>query len=293
MPLEAEIFESKENHARFNKEGFWGPPQSSIDWCERNYVLSYYIAEWFNTWSNMVLIGLGIWGLLNAWKYKLEWRFILLYLGVASVGVGSTAFHGTLTYIGQQGDETPMMWTIFTYYYCYLCMDPEQEKAIPLRGPILALGFTVFLIIFTVVHYHYAFVVAFQGLFMAVTLVAIRKLYYELQRTSDRHARMIGYCYVPATVLGFFFWNLDNQLCPSLHELPLGLPNPQFHAWWHWLVGFACYFGPLFVSFRRLEVLGRKPKIVWIWGFLPTVKPMDMEDHSVADLKAPQLKKVS
>ena len=27
------------------KDGFWGNITSSIDWCEENYVVSYYIAE--------------------------------------------------------------------------------------------------------------------------------------------------------------------------------------------------------------------------------------------------------
>lgn len=27
-------------------EGYWGPPTSTLDWCEENYVSSYYIAEY-------------------------------------------------------------------------------------------------------------------------------------------------------------------------------------------------------------------------------------------------------
>ena len=30
-----------------------------------------------------------------------------------------------------------------------------------------------------------------------------------------------------------------------------GLPNPQFHAWWHVLVGISSYCGPTFLVFQR------------------------------------------
>lgn len=34
------------------KNGYWGIPTSTIDWCEENYVVSTYIAEAINTTTN-------------------------------------------------------------------------------------------------------------------------------------------------------------------------------------------------------------------------------------------------
>uniref|UniRef100_A0A8B9SU42 Alkaline ceramidase n=1 Tax=Anas platyrhynchos TaxID=8839 RepID=A0A8B9SU42_ANAPL len=28
-----------------DREGYWGPPTSTLEWCEENYAVSYYIAE--------------------------------------------------------------------------------------------------------------------------------------------------------------------------------------------------------------------------------------------------------
>jgi len=28
-----------------DRPGYWGTPTSTLDWCEENYVVSYYIAE--------------------------------------------------------------------------------------------------------------------------------------------------------------------------------------------------------------------------------------------------------
>lgn len=39
--------------------GFWGPVTSSIDWCERNYTVTPYIAEFGNTLTNIGFVVLG------------------------------------------------------------------------------------------------------------------------------------------------------------------------------------------------------------------------------------------
>jgi len=40
------------------KEGFWGNPTSNIDWCEDNYQLSPYVAEFWNALSSFFLCGI-------------------------------------------------------------------------------------------------------------------------------------------------------------------------------------------------------------------------------------------
>lgn len=36
----------------FNDTGYWGKPTATIDWCEKNYEVNYYVAEmckWIKT----------------------------------------------------------------------------------------------------------------------------------------------------------------------------------------------------------------------------------------------------
>ena len=55
--------------------------------------------------------------------------------------------------------------------------------------------------------------------------------------------------------------------------LPGGLHNPQFHAWWHGIMGVHSYLGPTFMVYQRLVYLGRKPRLCYLLGVLPYVVP--------------------
>ncbi|KAF4144984.1 Ceramidase [Phytophthora infestans] len=76
--------------------GYWGPPTSTIDWCELNYEHSFYIAEFWNTISNSLFVLLGLYGLYRSIKMGFEPRFHLQFIGVMVTGFGSAMLHGRL-----------------------------------------------------------------------------------------------------------------------------------------------------------------------------------------------------
>ena len=63
----------------------------------------YYVAELLNTVSSIVMVGIALIGL---WRVRAEgWRFMLGMGGLAVVGLGSAAFHGTLLRVAQAADD--------------------------------------------------------------------------------------------------------------------------------------------------------------------------------------------
>ena len=262
------IFEAPEAYlANNNRPGYWGPPTSTIDWCERNYVVSYYVAEWWNTLSNIGLFVLGLWGIYWGHRQRLESRFTCTFVGVMLVGVGSAAFHGTLTHVGQQGDETPMMIAMACWLHDLFCLSPAFEKSRPAAARAARWGTALFIVAWSIVHWYCQFVLFFQSLFGVMAISGVVMMVKEYRRCKEPGARRLVQLYICTWFVALPVWIIDQQLCTKLYDLPAGLPNPQLHAHWHLLMGVNAYVGPVFVVFQRQAARGLAPRIRYSWGF--------------------------
>jgi hypothetical protein len=88
---------------------------SHLDWCEENYAVTPLIAEFWNTWSGLVLCfpvaPLAAW-LFARTQMRVEPRLYLLWVLMCAAGLGSAYFHATLSLAGQILDEMSVIWLI-------------------------------------------------------------------------------------------------------------------------------------------------------------------------------------
>ncbi|KAG6617347.1 alkaline phytoceramidase [Phytophthora cinnamomi] len=237
--------------------GFWGPPTSTIDWCELNYEHSFYIAEFWNTISNSLFVLLGLYGLCRSIKLGFEPRFHLQFIGVMVTGFGSAMFHGTLQHVYQQCDETPMVWAMLVWIYI-VYNNEIQELPVPHASSLVVALLTTIGVIFTVIHAIYRFTTVFQVFFGILAVFTCARLCMHYAEVKDQRARAVARSYVTSALIGFAFWLMDYHYCHTLRGLPV---NPQGHAWWHIFMGVSSYHGPIFMQYVRMEQLQKKVRI--------------------------------
>lgn len=78
------------------RDGIWGEQTSTLNWCEEDYNITPYCAEFVNTATNLVFMYLGYRGVRNCVTYGHSPVLIVAFIGYIIVGQGSMAFHTTL-----------------------------------------------------------------------------------------------------------------------------------------------------------------------------------------------------
>ncbi|CAG7730103.1 unnamed protein product [Allacma fusca] len=244
-------------------EQFWGPPTSTLDWCEVNYEASPFVAEFWNTISNLGMILPPLFGIYEVLRLGLEKKFVLTHTFLIVVGLGSWAFHMTLLWPMQLADELPMVWgnSILVYQLWEIRKTARRQ-----------INWAVIVVCFTYCFFFTALYLIFKnplihhtmyGLLVIVVLgMDLRLVNYNQCRTCTKLLSVGFFMYT----FGFGLWNIDNQLCPQITELRAQLPRSlrpftQLHAWWHILAGYATYLHILFGIHARGHFFKPKTRI--------------------------------
>mmetsp|Transcript_7147 Transcript_7147/g.19596 ORF Transcript_7147/g.19596 Transcript_7147/m.19596 type:complete len:263 (-) Transcript_7147:53-841(-) len=238
--------------------GIWGPPTSTIDWCEPNYTVTPYVAEFFNSLTSLFIVVAGLLPVCLNWKllHLMEWRFILAFLSVSVVGLGSVAFHGTLQFEHQMLDEVPMLWTVMVILY--ILVEKEKTASFGLQFPVVLTAYACLA----------TYATAFQGgneqwfsfhTFFSLPEISCLLLVARFFRGLDHSDRLRGfmrrgfYCWLAAVIV----WLTDVNLCDQLLMLP-AYGSWNLHAFgWHLLTSYALFNMLTGLWYHRLRyVLG-------------------------------------
>ncbi|OIV96081.1 hypothetical protein TanjilG_27185 [Lupinus angustifolius] len=241
---------------------FWGPVTSSTECCEKNYANSSYIAEFYNTISNIPTIILAFIGLINALRQRFEKRFSVLHVSNMTLAIGSILYHATLQRVQQQSDETPMVWEMLLYVYILHSPDWHYRSTMPI---FLFLYGAAFAVMHSVFHLG----IGFKVHYIILCLLCTPRMYKYYIYTEDVLAKRLAKLYVATLVLGSLFWLGDRLFCNEISRWPI---NPQGHAFWHVFMGFKSYFANTFLMFCRAQQRDWSPKVVLLMGILPYVK---------------------
>ncbi|KAH7032224.1 ceramidase [Linnemannia elongata] len=264
----------------FDKVGYWSPNTASIDWCENNYTVSYYIAEFWNSTSSILIAALAAIGYMNLASFK-ERRMTLLMQAFFTIGVGSTLFHGTLRHKMQLLDELPMLYA--ATIGMFICIETHFGK----QGRWFPIALTVWIAITTVMFSTTSGTLqslSFQLTYASMILTGLifLRIFHTTRRairpTPPPVSRLIRLT-ASSMIFAITVWLIDYNLCVYINgvskESVLGW-NPQFHAWWHLLSAYGVYGQSVLIMYYHYEMRGVVEVEVWMWkGFVPAVRIVD------------------
>ena len=230
---------------------------STVDWCEENYAVLSFVAEFWNTISSFALFYAGVKGYRDLSRYKGSSIFFVLAL----VGLGSVAFHGILTVETQMLDEIPMVFILAQFLCNYLDRRREYlHKYIYIVSSLYSYGIyrtalypekRIQFVIFQLTVVGIAFYLFIQFLRMK------RQIYQEslLWKASSFF------------LLAWGCWLFDYFGCSTIKTWMI---NPQLHAFWHVFSAVGVYhFCLLSVTIRNKDLsFGlEKNNGIW-WGLM-------------------------
>ncbi|KAK3374117.1 ceramidase [Lasiosphaeria ovina] len=221
--------------------GAYGPPTSTANFCEEDYVVTRYLAEFINALTNLAYVyfalrymyGPGSRGLLSP-----RWDFMSASLLV--LGGASFLFHATLRHYMQFADELSMLGVTWS-----VLQGTMPVRHSPTNARLISAGLALFNPLFSAFYvwtgeiiYHYT---AFGAMIVLITLRGIYLFYYlepAFPEAKRRSWRFRGWRALFAFVFGYVLWNIDLEFCAELRELRehVGLPWAwllELHGWWH------------------------------------------------------------
>ena len=185
---------------------YWGTPDVSVSFCEDKYVVSNYIAEYYNTMSALSYVIVGL--IFSRTRLKRLSKIIMM------LGIGTALLHGTLRFYGQWLDEISML--ILSFYiikevrWLRFKKTTNELYLFPLILPYFVLQkyFSYFFIIFTTLQI-YTYKIAQK----------------DYKKCSKREYCLIK-TYSIILIFSTFCWFLDQVFCDYVRVF-------QLHAVWH------------------------------------------------------------
>jgi dihydroceramidase len=225
--------------------GYWGQVDTTTSFCEPHYAVSPYFAEFYNAWSSLIFVVIGLWHL-----YTIQDRYLQgASLWLIVIGVGSFAFHATMRYYMQLLDEGPMMGFIATTFLTKTTVLPKtwwRNSATYLR----VIMYSQCLMIIAWYLWTGIYEIFVTGFTLVVFQDCLLGLLVSLSSSSQQQSIKQKYfgLAVGFILVGKAVWEVERQTCPYYPHLAWPL-----HMVWHGLSAAAAHYGILANVWIRLE----------------------------------------
>ncbi|KAL4807874.1 ceramidase [Aspergillus unguis] len=235
-------------------EPFWGPQTSYLNFCEEDYVITRYVAEFINTLSSLIYCTFGLYGLSKLYgKGQATLSRCIPYYGLIGVGVCSAGYHMTLKYHTQMSDELSMHLLTTPLLYRILTFQTDQTHT-RLVGFILLTLFTIVMVVHMVMDEFLLHATAFGAAVLLITTKTMRVIPLQILDLEVRaRIRLISRFGLVCFVFGYAVWLVDTFFCPSLGSIRevVGMPLAflfELHGWWHVFTGIGGYIAVVVVD---------------------------------------------
>ncbi|KUJ15190.1 alkaline phytoceramidase [Mollisia scopiformis] len=218
----------------------------SLSFCEEDYAVTQYIAEFINTLSNIAYIYCALYYPSGT---KSRRKLDSMSMALIMVGITSTLYHATLRHSMMLGDDFSM-WLIVACILRPLYCRGQSPAVASFITAVIALACCVM----TIIYLHSGSILIHTGFFaFLLQLIWPRTLFliYGAGNRSQMEKKKLLRRFLKAAVtliVAFAAWDIDLERCPQLREIrkSIGLPCAwalELHGWWHVLtaVGAAEY----------------------------------------------------
>ncbi len=230
-------------------------------------MVSHYVAEWYNTFSNILAVCLG----LNALRLSSRLRrskdpaVLACYIScLLAVFSGSFCFHASLKYVTQLLDEIPMIYGACILHYAFY---PSALAARVLVA--IAVVVTVSMMVWPVMALRLAYGSLVGSLVARSVAASLRDEKVSVSAAAGMSEKnSVPSLLAPAACIygfGFVLWLTEQFFCPNTQWL-------QLHAFWHLFTGCGTYLWIEYCAARGLRRAEKKVACEWTArGLVPFV----------------------
>mmetsp|Transcript_29704 Transcript_29704/g.26270 ORF Transcript_29704/g.26270 Transcript_29704/m.26270 type:complete len:293 (+) Transcript_29704:211-1089(+) len=238
------------------QHGFWGPVDASLDWCEPNYIITPYIAEFWNTISAIPMFTWSLVGWYLCYRSGVkESRFKILLASLGFIGIGSVCFHGTLRFSAQLLDELPMMIASYCSLFCALEIEKNKPKKRVIIGCFVGMIFQG--LSYAIFKWYIIFIVGYSIVMITQIIIIFSHIFADF-RNKGWNSQSTWFAIIGLVMIlsSCTLWILENAFCEQLGKFKL-------HAVWHVFGGYGLFLFDLLLILLRGEYLKKQTNIKW------------------------------